>query len=515
MSKSIALESLLLGIAFVAWAGAESTALADDRRPQGASGLKKPASVPDEYVITPNGFFHPSCLVTISSDETWGSDLVIRGTDGAEHARVAPCAYPRYSLRGSPVSDESAAPQTLSVTPQAVVPQTLSVIPAFDGYLVDYIYTGPSWGTYLSDTWIVPDVPKQINPTGDVIFLWNAVQTSNALLQPVLDLGNNGDPKAWGIKSWNCCTNGIQGNTKETVVHPGDVIQGIVTASNCDATGICQSWTVTTADVTTGESQVLNTTSPMGKPYQIDPGVLETYNVTSCDMLPPAGEELFYDHTLKDANGQTVPLTYKLNLLTQPDPTVPKNCGYAGTVSGSTFTLIFSTDPSAGGAPGGGASSGGAPNGGGGASSGGASSGAAGRGGSPNGNGGAPSGGSANGHSGAPSGGGSANGNSGASGGGSANGNSGASSGGSPGGNTSTSSGGSGSSGRSNGVGGSGAGGAGVASGAGPENGASTDTGGSSGCSCTVAGAQKHGGVLGLGVALLLGWGARRRRARR
>src|ERR1700722_6717089 len=74
---------------------------APDRQPRNLlSPARKPTGVPADYVLTHSGFFHPSCVVTVSADEVVGADGVIRGVDGSQHSRVAPCASPRYSARG-------------------------------------------------------------------------------------------------------------------------------------------------------------------------------------------------------------------------------------------------------------------------------------------------------------------------------------------------------------------------------------------------------------------------------
>jgi MYXO-CTERM domain-containing protein len=309
-----------------------------------AAAAKTPPGVPASYVITPNGFFHPSCVVTVAPDERLDPDLVIRTLAGVPRATVPPCAYPRFDFQGRTVSSrEPANPAPTMGAPPA--PQLKPAGAAWDGYPVLYSYTGSSWGSYLSDTWIVPPPPTTV-ASGEVVFLWNAVQTSNSLLQPVLGFNDDGVNMEWQISSWNCCTSGISGQTGGTAVNPGDVIQGTVTGANCDdSTGVCQNWTITATDLTSGQSEVLNTTSPNGTPQNIDPGVLETYGVTSCDMFPPTGEVAFYDHTLNDVNGSPVSLTYDLITLVDPDPSLPTDCGYTGTASGSTYTLIFSNSP--------------------------------------------------------------------------------------------------------------------------------------------------------------------------
>src|SRR5580658_5213536 len=96
--------SLALG----AWCGAERAARAEialvstDRHPQPGPGtIAAPPGVPAAYVFTHHGWFHPSCVARVQSDEVVGADLVVRGkSDGATRFAFAPCAYPRFDARG-------------------------------------------------------------------------------------------------------------------------------------------------------------------------------------------------------------------------------------------------------------------------------------------------------------------------------------------------------------------------------------------------------------------------------
>ena len=123
-----------------------------------AAAASTPAGVPADYVITPNGFFHPSCVVTLARDERLDPDLVIRTLDGASRAFVAPCAYPRFDLHGRTI--DTGTPTSGSPPDPAGPIEPAGA--AWDGYPVLYSYTGSSWGAYLSDTWVVPPPPTDV-----------------------------------------------------------------------------------------------------------------------------------------------------------------------------------------------------------------------------------------------------------------------------------------------------------------------------------------------------------------
>jgi hypothetical protein len=291
----------------------------------------KPAGVPDDYVITPNGFFHPSCVVNVHADEIMGPDLIIRGLDGAARAHADPCAYPRFGLRGARIDAE--------VAPQAST---------YNGWIVQYAYVGsiPS-GPNLTDTWVVPDLPP--NQGSQTLYFFNGIQGSS-ILQPVMGYIGGGP---WNLASWNCCTQGDTQHSDYIDLSPGDVITGTITSAGCDSSGVCQTWTVTSTDETTGKSVVLNGSSDVGTPNIVVPAVLETYGVTSCDMFPVTGEETFYDHSLTDPGGTAVTLKYKLKFDTGgngQNGNLPA-CGYTGATATNSYSLIFSPNPTGGGPP--------------------------------------------------------------------------------------------------------------------------------------------------------------------
>lgn len=320
-----------------------------DRHPPRFSPADKPAGVPSEYVLTHNGFFHPSCVVTVDSDEVVGGDGVIRGMDGTEHARFAPCAFPRYSQRGRRM--DTAGPA--ATTPHRPPLEEATV--AYDGYIVWYTYTGSIVpGSGLSTQWTVPLAPLA-TASQDIAFFNDITTTAGGgdILQPVLDY-NGESANRWAIESEHCCIDNDDMQTTPIDVSPGDRILGTVTGSGCDSTGACTGWTVVTSDETTGTSTTLNTTAPMGVPSGVSPGSLETYGVNACDLFPANGEITFVDNTLTSSDGGIENVKYDFISLEDVNAELPTDCGYGGSQSGSTFTLIFGAvaDAGAGGASG-------------------------------------------------------------------------------------------------------------------------------------------------------------------
>ena len=508
--------AVLLGctLAFGAWSAAEPAARGDappgaERHPQpGAGAMPAPAGVPAAYVFTHHGWFHPSCVVRLQSDEVVGADLVVRGkSDGATRYAFAPCAYARFDAHGRALGAGSSAP------PVHAAPQPAAAI--YDGYIVYYEYDGSiTPGSTLVTEEIVPPPPTTV-ANQDIAF-FNDILTSAGsgdILQPVLDF--NGETRGkWSIESEHCCLSNNDMQTTPVVVAPGDLIRGTVTGSGCGTNGVCSAWSVTTADVTTGKSTTLNTTAPDGVPNGVSPGSLETYGVMSCDMFPAGGQTTFTGNTLTDPGGNLQTLKYRLIDFEGVDAEVPTDCGYGGKTSGDSFTLIYGKVPAG---SDGGTSTGGAAGGGPGGAAGG-HSGAAGQGGA-SGHGGAAVGGRAGtGGSGAGGKGGAAGqGSGGATNTGGAKGTGGATdTGGTTGSGGVTSTGGatgSGSGGATGSGGAAGARGTGGAVGAGGSSGDSSDSGG---CSCSTEG---RGGVASvfsfLMTFMLAGASTRARRRRR
>src|SRR5450755_3249175 len=114
-----------------------------DRHPTNLlSPARRPMGVPANYVLTHNGFFHPSCVVIVGADEVVGADRVIRGLDGSPHARVAPCAYPRYSARGVRVEQGALPEPDAAPVAPSHAPPIEPAPPTYDGYIVYYVYDG-------------------------------------------------------------------------------------------------------------------------------------------------------------------------------------------------------------------------------------------------------------------------------------------------------------------------------------------------------------------------------------
>ncbi len=140
------------------------------------SGSNRPSSVPEGYVITPFGYFHPSCTRLVAEGETVLPDGRIQHVDGSVEANAPVCSYPHYSPTGSLMSDRQEIAGICAISNTNWV-ESISAT------------TSASYGK-ISATWTVPPKPNT-NDGQTVFFFPGFVDCANtqSILQPVLQYG--------------------------------------------------------------------------------------------------------------------------------------------------------------------------------------------------------------------------------------------------------------------------------------------------------------------------------------
>jgi hypothetical protein len=251
------------------------------------AGPNRPAIVPVDYVITPFGYFHASCVRQLAEGDILRHDLKtiqhVNGTSESMHV----CAFAHFRITGEKVAANVAG----------VEPPTISHA------WVEYTSVRTSTSSYgeLSANWDVPPAPSAYD--GQVVYLFPGLEDYKdvvTILQPVL--GWNSDfSKAWGIASWNCCASGTVYESTPKRVNSGDNIFGTM-KSDCPAgTLTCAKWNITTTDVTSGQSTTLSNTLSLGQTFNwAFAGALEVYYVHQCSDYPPNGSIAFYNLALYD-----------------------------------------------------------------------------------------------------------------------------------------------------------------------------------------------------------------------
>ncbi|HTP29002.1 MAG TPA: hypothetical protein VMK12_25495 [Anaeromyxobacteraceae bacterium] len=230
-----------------------------------------PASVPVNYIATPHGYFHPSCVLELGDDEWIGNDGDVARIDGNKRA-IGACRHPRYNRHGWLIRQDKDG--------QTVPPPTVN------GWLGSVSSTSAGPVKSISATWHVPHAPRVV--ASQTLYFFSGLEpaaTGDTILQPVLAWNGFYD-RRWTIASWNCCKGGNALHSNPKAVATGDMITGTVEGAGCNVAGACSSWTVRTAS-SGGTSTTLRTTS-YGEVLDWEfGGVLEAYGLAACNQYPP------------------------------------------------------------------------------------------------------------------------------------------------------------------------------------------------------------------------------------
>jgi len=251
-------------------------------------GPNRPAGVPEGYVITPFGYFHPSCVLRVAKGETLLADgRVLQHADGTLE-NIPACEYPHYAASGKIVAAGA----------------TMVESPTINGWVESAsVTTSTSYGEIIAN-WTVPPAPT--SRSGQVVYFFPGMEDSNdvvSIIQPVLGWNMDDTNTPWTIASWNCCPSGITVESTPVNVNPGDTIQGTVVSTCSAGTESCSTWNITTADVTTGGSTMLSNTPSEGQTFNwAFGGVLEAYGIVQCSDYPPNAALTYTDIALYDYN---------------------------------------------------------------------------------------------------------------------------------------------------------------------------------------------------------------------
>lgn len=118
-----------------------------------------PGNVPTEYVATPFGYFHPSCVQRLPKGEGLLRNGRVQHPDGRLEENAATCNYMHYTPNGMPVVKGASLP-----------PNSLAA-PEVNGWIESASITSSSesrsYGALVA-TWTVP--PHPIANDGQVLF---------------------------------------------------------------------------------------------------------------------------------------------------------------------------------------------------------------------------------------------------------------------------------------------------------------------------------------------------------
>ena len=283
---------------------------------------RRPAGVPPEYVVTPNGLFHPSCVVKVEDGQSLSASGAVLRADGGIAQPAGACAYPRFVVHGDSV--------------ERVEP---GMKPDYSGWVArsdsNANITPPAGSS--DAIFNVPSAPTTKN--GQVLYYFPGLEDGGAvqtILQPVLAWNGFSDAR-WTMTNWNCCKSGKTWHGATIPVNTGDKIKGTMKGSSCTG-GVCANWMISSTDKTTGQKTSFNTES-YGQAFDwYFGGVKEVYFVTQCSQYPANGSISFKKvHFYDTAGVETTPTDWNHWVAGG----VPA-CNYQVTTTTHTTTITFS-----------------------------------------------------------------------------------------------------------------------------------------------------------------------------
>ena len=298
---------------------------------QQAAGSNRPANVPSDYVITPFGYFHPSCVREAKNGETVLGDGRIRFADGTEETIAPFCSFPHYTAKGELVVEGSANSGPLEISWSWIEAGQVSTSAGYDA---------------VTATWTVPQTPTTND--GQTLYFFPGLMPSTSdpslIIQPVLGWGD-GMPGAgpWNIASWNCCPSGMTWYSTPVTVTPGDEILGwIISACGAARVKACSKWSITTTDVSTKQSTTLNVDFPSLMTFEwAQSGVLEVYSINQCSDYPPNGSTTFSNVALYDNTFRRIPSPGWSPMYWVTLGSTDPWCNYTATTTDTTATLTY------------------------------------------------------------------------------------------------------------------------------------------------------------------------------
>ena len=258
--------------------------------------MNRPANVPPDYVVTPFGYFHPSCVLLLAEGNTLLADGGVQHADGTlEAAHV--CSYPHYTSTGIMVPADA---KELS----GINPLTIS------GWLESVSATTSTSYYKISATWPVPPSPTSNDGQCDYFFPgFEDMSDVVSIVQPVMQWGGGcyiSGGAFWLIASWNCCVNGDTWHSTPVDVSVGDTILGTITPTCKPGKNYCATWNVVSEDKTTGKKTTLAKTPAHEQVWNWAFGaVSEDYGVVQCSDFPD-NSGLTFTVKLYDQNGKII-----------------------------------------------------------------------------------------------------------------------------------------------------------------------------------------------------------------
>ena len=179
----------------------------------------RPLEVPEGYVVTPFGYFHPSCVLMLAEGQILLADGRVQYADGTVEPSSGMCSYPHYTPSGAivPADEPASKPNPLTI----------------NGWVESVSVTSNASYGKIAATWLVP--PSPTSNDGQCLYFFPGFEDSNdvlSIVQPVLQWGGGcyiSGGAFWLVASWNCCMSGTTWYSTPLDVSVGDTILGTIT----------------------------------------------------------------------------------------------------------------------------------------------------------------------------------------------------------------------------------------------------------------------------------------------
>lgn len=240
-------------------------------QPYESDGASQSTKLSDpDAIITPGGRRHRSLVHHIQPgtvlDGTGGRHRMLDRRSGEVRADFG-MIHPRTTGR--------------PLMPDNVVHPDVSPPALGSGWITDAYWnrTSAPISSFLT-SWVVPPAPS--TQSGQLIYLFNGIQNSTMIFQPVLQWGNNGSfgGNYWCVATWYADgQGGAAFHSTPTTVNAGDVLTGVITLTNQSVAGF--SYNGSFQGIANSGYSVTNV-AEMWQAVE----TLECYGITQCSDYP-------------------------------------------------------------------------------------------------------------------------------------------------------------------------------------------------------------------------------------
>ena len=172
----IIVTMISLSIAAHAAENAQATAALQLTRVGSMPASAKPTGVPDDYVVTPNGYFSPDCVATVHEGDRLQKNGLIQHASGVTE-KVTTCGKANYTLQGDRIEADGRRTLRNARTPP----------PEQSGWVQAANYASSKPIGRIVATWTVPTAPA--TKDDQVIYFFPGLEqlpNVQSILQPVL-----------------------------------------------------------------------------------------------------------------------------------------------------------------------------------------------------------------------------------------------------------------------------------------------------------------------------------------